>query len=477
MSPQYEVFDFLKFKDIVVHRLKFTVPLDYESPQGTKISIAASVVQKFSATLHADKKLNHSTLCIPDDAKLICYIQGGPGFPCAVPTSNSGYTKVLLDKGYSVVYLDQRGTGFSTPLEVGTINKYVAPKENETENELAARQLEFVLHFRADSIVEDLEHIRKDLLGEAKWSLIGQSYGGFTSFTYLSKYAEFVKEVFITGGVPPIGYTSDQVYEVTYDRTRERNEHYYAKYPEDSKKVREILTYLDNHNTRLPNGGNLSVERFQQLGINFGHFGGTDSIHQIVLKFSYELKLLGGPSYHTLKSIQDMSSFDTNIIYAFFLEAIYCDGNDSKTLLTNWSADRLRYAPGNEKFVFKKDAEDDQVYFFGEMIYKSIYDDFTELRPFKALGQLLHSNQKWSKLYDPEVLSKITWEKVPIVAATYVYDQYVDFDVTRQVKKNIFKNNGNLRQFITSEFFHDGVRADPEKVIGKLHDLLDGEAD
>ena len=46
-----------------------------------------------------------------------------------------------------------------------------------------------------------------------------------------------------------------------------------------------------------------------------------------------------------------------------------------------------------------------------------------------------------------------------------------------QVKKNVFNNNGNLKQYITSEFFHNGVRANPEKVLGSLFDLLDSEVD
>ena len=48
-----------------------------------------------------------------------------------------------------------------------------------------ADQAEYLTHIRADSIVRDLELIRTEL-GVQQWSLLGQSFGGFTSLTHLS---------------------------------------------------------------------------------------------------------------------------------------------------------------------------------------------------------------------------------------------------------------------------------------------------
>ncbi len=51
----------------------------------------------------------------------------------------------------------------------------------------ARRYLSF---FRADSIVKDAEMVREALVPRdncgGKWSVLGQSYGGFLIFTYLS---------------------------------------------------------------------------------------------------------------------------------------------------------------------------------------------------------------------------------------------------------------------------------------------------
>lgn len=463
---EYKVIDVVRVKDIINHRLLFQLPLSYAQKNGPTIAIVANITQKFDQTIHSKDQI------LPTNPKLICYLQGGPGFPCEVPLDNSSKTKVLLDKGYTIVYLDQRGTGLSTPIEVGTIGKLAGEREqNESKQDYVNRQLQFILNFRADSIVQDAESIRTSLIGDEKWSLLGQSYGGFCCFSYLSKFPASLREVLVTGGVPPIGFGADDVYQATYERTKERNVHYYDKYPGDVSKVVNICDYLSKHESKLPNGGVLSVERFQQLGISFGGLGGTDGLHQLVFKFDYDLQLFGQPTYSTLNNLQNQTGFDTNIIYALFQEAIYCDGKSQ----SNWSADRLRYTKGNEDFVFQENSQ--KIFFTGEMVYKSMWDDYAELKPLKDLALALHENTQWSQLYDAETLSKITFDQVPIVAATYVYDQYVDFDLTRTVKKNVFKGNGNLKQYITSEFFHNGLRSDPEKVIGSLLDLLNCEID
>lgn len=462
------IIDAFKLRDIVNFRVLYKLPLSYGDKSSSKtINVCGTLTCKYDETVHSKyassigKRLNDY---LPKSPKIIVYFQGGPGFPCASPTDKDGIATFLVGKGYQIFYLDQRGTGYSTPIEAQGL------LDDSEESEES--QLEYILNFRADSIVEDAELIRRDLLGSEKWSVIGQSYGGFCIFTYLSKYGDnSIKEVIITGGVPPVNFHPDDVYLATYERTRERNVHYYKKYPQDVEKVLRIAKYLSENKTTLPNGGNLSVERFQSLGLNFGGFGGTDSIHQLVLKFDFDLQTIGKPTYLTLNNIQNQYSFDTNIIYALFQEAIYCEG----TMSSNWSADRLRYSNINSEYALKADSN--VLYFTGEMVYKSMFEDYSELRPLKGLAYALHSNKEWSELYNVDRLREITWEKVPIVASTYVYDQYVDFDLTRRVKNEVFQGNGNLRQYITSDFFHNGIRANPAVVLGALFDLFNEEID
>lgn len=132
------------------------------------------------------------------------------------------------------MFLDQRGTGLSSAVTAGTL----ARQGN------AIRQAEYMKNFRADNIVRDCEAIRRCLTTDypeekRKWSVIGQSFGGFCAVTYLSmlyvllkviSYGTFVlillfltmkspnalTEAFLCGGLPPLVEGPDPVYARTY---------------------------------------------------------------------------------------------------------------------------------------------------------------------------------------------------------------------------------------------------------------------
>ena len=50
----------------------------------------------------------------------------------------------------------------------------------------AKAQADYLAHFRADSIVADAELIRPQVTGGAPWAVLGQSFGGFCTVSYLS---------------------------------------------------------------------------------------------------------------------------------------------------------------------------------------------------------------------------------------------------------------------------------------------------
>lgn len=54
--------------------------------------------------------------------------------------------------------------------------------------------------------------MRRKLAGAgAKWTVLGQSFGGFCLLTYLSTHPEALKAGLFTGGLPPVGRTPDEV--------------------------------------------------------------------------------------------------------------------------------------------------------------------------------------------------------------------------------------------------------------------------
>ena len=101
-------------------------------------------------------------------------------------------------------------------------------------------QADYLAHFRADAIVRDAEAVRREL-GVERWSVLGQSFGGFTAMSYLSFAPEGLREAFITGGLAPIGMPAEQVYAATWERVGQKNRAYLERYPGDAARLRELL--------------------------------------------------------------------------------------------------------------------------------------------------------------------------------------------------------------------------------------------
>ena len=93
-----------------------------------------------------------------------------------------------------MLLLDQRGTGLSSPVTAQSLRSIG----------YARAQAEYLRHFRADNIVRDAEAIRRQLVGDRPWSILGQSYGGFCALRYLSAAPEGLEAALITGGIPSL---------------------------------------------------------------------------------------------------------------------------------------------------------------------------------------------------------------------------------------------------------------------------------
>ena len=96
---------------------------------------------------------------------------------------------------------------------------------------------------RADEIVEDCEDLRR-ALGIERWSLLGQSFGGFCVTRYLSAHPESVETAFLTGGLPAVGRSIEEVYALTYAAMRDRSEEFYARYPADRDRMAALMRAL-----------------------------------------------------------------------------------------------------------------------------------------------------------------------------------------------------------------------------------------
>jgi len=392
-----------------------TVPLDHADTAGPSITV-------FTREVAAPDGL---------DRPYLVFLQGGPGFEATRPMiPPMGFVKrALLD--YRVLLLDQRGTGRSTP--VGSRIPGDTPRD----------QAGYLTHFRADSIVRDAELIRQEL-GVERWSVLGQSFGGFTSMTYLSIAPEGLAEAFITGGLSPIGRPVDDIYGATYRRLMTSNRRYFERYPDDRARIRDILRRLDDEDVRLPSGDRLTSRRFRQLGLWLGDSAGFELLHHVV-----ELP------YGSLAFVHDAEGgvrFQRNPIYATLHESSYADG-----VATRWSAHRL--------LPDEIAAED---YMTAEHVFPWMWEDYGALREQREAAELL-AEHPWPRLYDADQLRR---NEVPVAATIYVNDLYVERDFAEETAATI----RGIRVWETDEFEHNGLRADGERVLGRLIDLVRGRA-
>jgi pimeloyl-ACP methyl ester carboxylesterase len=427
--------------ELFVHRLpglvlkghEFRAPLDYGNPGRGHISIFAR-----EAVESTKEK---------DELPWLVFFQGGPGFGAPRPAENSGWLKRALQE-FRVLLLDQRGTGRSTPVTAQSLARLGD----------AAAQAEYLRHFRADAIVQDAEMIRRELLGdEGKWSVLGQSYGGFCVVHYLSAAPEGLREALITGGLPSLERPVEDVYRATYAIVRAKNQQYYARYPEDAALAQRIAERLANEEVCLPNGDPLSVRRFQQLGLHFGMSDGYEKVHYLLEDAFVEGTRGEEFSYGFLRGFDQSFDFDTNPIYAILHEPLYCQGRASR-----WAAEAVRGEFA--EFNWKVGAP---LYFTGEMVYPWFFDEYQGLRPLKAAAEILAADEEWPSLYDVATLRE---NRVPCAAAIYYDDMYVP----RQFSEETAATIGRLRAWITNEFEHNGLRADGERLLGRLLALARG---
>jgi pimeloyl-ACP methyl ester carboxylesterase len=390
------------------------VPLDHTRPNGESITVFTREV------------------AAPDgrERPYLVFLQGGPGFEATRPTSPpSGWQKRALQE-YRLLLLDQRGTGRSTP--VGAAIPGATPQAQAT----------YLTHFRADAIVRDAELIRQEL-GVDRWSLLGQSFGGFTSMTYLSIAPEGLREVLITGGLAPVGRAPDDVYAATWRRAIGKNRAYFDRYPDDRARVRDILRRLDLEQLHLPNGERLTARRFRQMGMWLGDSAGWELLHHVI-----ELPF-GSPAF--LYDVEGgVVRWGRNPMYATLHESSYADG-----FATRWSA--VRTMPG------EVEAEG---YFTAEHVFPWMWEDCWGLESHKAAATIL-AEHPWPKLYDGERLRR---NEVPVAATIYVNDLYVECPFAMETAELI----KGARPWITNEYEHNGLRADGERVVGRLIDMVKG---
>jgi pimeloyl-ACP methyl ester carboxylesterase len=409
------------------------VPVDRADPQGAATRVFAREVWPAGtdrATLPA-----------------LLFLQGGPGGAAPRPRLKDGWLGAAVER-HRVVLLDQRGTGRSDPIDVAAPWTDAAGRPLD-DAALAAR----LAHYRADAIVADAEDLRRALLGpDGRWTLLGQSYGGFVAFTYLSRHPDALEGVLVTGGVPSLDRPAHDVYRATYRTLLGKLRAFDRRYPGDLGRWRALADHVAERDERALDGRRATPLQVAYLGNLLGSSTGPDALHELL-----ERALVGEGARAALstpgrRALADAQPFGASPIYAALHEPIYAQG-----AATDWAAARVHaeVAAG---------WPDELPAAHAEMVLPELFDEVPELRPLRGAAERLARAEDWPALYDPTVLAR---NRVPIAAVAYADDLYVPLAFAQETAARV----PNVRLWVTNEFEHDGLRADP-RVFARLREML-----
>lgn len=414
-------------------------------------------------------RLFYRVLCAPEnvgrDLPCLVYLQGGPGGagPRLTSLTSDGWVAEAV-RHFRVILPDQRGTGRSSRVDGVTI-----AREGD-----AAAQARFLKRFLADSIVRDFEYLRLTELGGARWVTLGQSYGGFLTFSYLSTFPGASAASFTCGGIPHVPSSADEVYAHTFPRMVAKTNLLYERYPDDERRLALLADRVAVGDVFLTDGSPLSPRRLQSLGQGLGMKPGHERLHNLLdLAFTAgdgsadaALAAAGGhaekielsPAF--LAGAWSATNVAANPLYWVLQELIYADGELGVPIA--WAAERA----WRERPEFDPAAR--PLMLTGEACFPWMFEEMPELRPFAGAMWRLMVDTSFGRLYDPAVLLA---NETPLQAAVYFDDLYVDSGLQLDTLGRV----GASHAWVTNEFEHDGLHG--EHVFKHLLDEALGRGD
>ena len=243
-----------------------------------------------------------------------CSCRAAPGSAAPRPVGRESWLDRALDD-YRVLLLDQRGTGRSTPANRHTL---AAARRRPGPGRLPG-----AVPGRLDRRGRRADPPASCTGGEP-WSVLGQSFGGFCTVSYLSFAPEGIREALITGGLPGLDATADDVYRPPIRSWPSGTSAHYERYPQDADRARGIARHLAGHEVLLPDGGQLTVRGVPGLGPDARPEHGQ---RRAALPAGGRVRRRGGCPTPSWPEVAAELSFAAGPLYALLHEACYAQGD------------------------------------------------------------------------------------------------------------------------------------------------------
>lgn len=172
-------------------------PLNPAEPEGRKIDVHYVVVPAMARRKQPDP---------------VFMLAGGPGQSAIGVSAQVMPLYTRLNNRRDIVFVDQRGTGDSAPLECEDARHRPLAEQADAERQLAqVRQCRETLrklpygdlrYFTTTIAMQDLDAVRRQL-GVERVNLVGASYGTRAALEYLRQFPKQVRRTVIDGVAPP----------------------------------------------------------------------------------------------------------------------------------------------------------------------------------------------------------------------------------------------------------------------------------
>ncbi|KAI1879071.1 hypothetical protein JX265_003248 [Neoarthrinium moseri] len=416
---------------------------------------------------------NFSALRDPNQ-KIMVYNCGGPG--TGTHPINQGWFQNFVENGYYVLFPNYRGCPCNLDIESWEpkptiFNEDVWNSWKSSRREQASGQI-FNLSIR--NIARDIETVRRHLLGEKKWTVQCQSFGGSISMCLQSFYAEGIEEVQYCAAMIPINRSAYEVNMELFKVVIARNEQFFNKYTNDKKKTKEIVDYFAKYDLKAPSEGKLTPKRFLCLGRALGNTTKFEALHNVIESMHSAIQTGSSQSSPEWKeALKQYEKLDEKgwkngkrPLYPLLTELQYPTLSPQKP---DWGAER---AAANYKefwWVSKTNREiieelqkdkNKPLAFSGEMVYKSFYEDYPSLQPFKQLAADLEEKLVLPEpTYDVKALKR---NQIPTKVYIPTKDMHVSFKYS---KENLTSFRTIIQRLEDDEAEHGAIRHTPKKAL------------